>query len=1093
MKKFSKSLFVAVFAALLCCSVALFGCSDKTDDLKPLSSPTGLTYADGSLTWAAVEGATNGYTVIVLQGDEQKLKDEKVTGTSYSVSTLAAGNYTAKVSANAVADTFKASASASLDFTVAAPEAEKLAAPTGIAYNKATQTVTFEAVENATAYIVSATVKGSTTVSAAEREITETSISLPALGFTTTEHTLKVVARGNGTQYTDSDAATFDLTIEKAKLAAPATVEYKAATDTVEWAAVIGADGYGLEIIKDGETEDLGNDDLFENVFDASELPKGTFTVNVMAYADQNSIFWTDGDAKTDTFTIDSMGALLAPANMKVESGSIVWDANNARGYDVKIYNATSATQKGALVEGVKPYIDGNSLVVARMGLDGGSNGMGKNYIAEIKATSNRHDSEESEAKEISFYIETIKQFLPNEIKDFSGSAPRGEHAAVEVVKEGGVDYARVRPDNTVDGWGRVCSPDVTVDWNRKPVVYLEMGLVQIGGYHMQIRYNGSNIDCLRDTQRTQSTVVDILKESGMKYTGISAVALRIGVDHSNPLSENNARADYKSVTMMYVTDYDPGLTEPTTLATPTDLAINSYGELTFSGVRFAEKYEVKAFSLDSEGTETAIPDKDAMLTATTLDLKTFGAGNYKLKIVAKNDSNANAGDSEAAEIKFNFEVIKTFTAENLATSGDNSQFVPGGNGLEGTYDADAGVTTVTGMQSAGNVEHPEYTKGWGWIYMKDGIDIRFSRNPLIMVDIESLEGNDPTYISRIQWTGGGEFAPFGDTRDTITEKKTIVVRAGYDENGNRRGVGNKSGYKFGIGPANNTTMKLSGMRIVYIYENKPLVRPETPAKLDAPSGFRLKDKSILTFDSVEGNDEYAPTYKYTVTEKGSATAIATLTKQEMTELSLAALNLENGKTYTVSAVAEGDTYTDDTKPYFADSDAATIDIEYTEILKVDDFTPVVTTGDNKMWKQFAGDEGASTVVTAANDGNALKFTINESWGLVTIPVLTGALNSKDGISANSTLEYHFGEVTGNPAFTSRYSTDMEGTKVVDARGDTPISSNSVLVDTNLYERVTFTTINGANGFWIGVGFGGGSGERTYQINKIVIAEYKLA
>ena len=123
---------------------------------------------------------------------------------------------------------------------------------------------------------------------------------------------------------------------------------------------------------------------------------------------------------------------------------------------------------------------------------------------------------------------------------------------------------------------------------------------------------------------------------------------------------------------------------------------------------------------------------------------------------------------------------------------------------------------------------------------------------------------------------------------------------------------------------------------------------------------------------------------------------------------------------------------------------------------------------------------------------------------MLKMELLTGELADKSGLSEISALEFHFGEVTGGPAFTSRYfhyetvedtETGKEKQNLVwkDGRGDTSIATGDILVETNLFERVTFTTFNGENGFLLGIGFGGANGgsTRTYQITKIVIADYE--
>lgn len=1085
MKQFKTSLIAIVCAMLLSvASFSLVGCGDKNQptepgDLTALSTPTGLAYADGTLTWQAVTGADSGYTVTVTQGQLEKL-NQTTNATSVSVATLAAGTYKATVKANAVPDKNKESAAATLDFTVeqAPVQAEKLAAPTDIAYDKATQTIGFTAVPNASAYIVSATVKDGTTVTIESHEITETSFSVT--GLTTAEHTVSIVAKGNGTTYTNSDAATFALTIEANKLATVTDIAYAADTDVLSWSAVAGAEFYEVEV-KQGSEVIFVDDELVENEVDASAWPSGEFTVSVKAGVLEDNIYEVSGDAANDTFTIASLGVLKAPQNLKVEGGALVWDENNARGYTLELKRKTGTTVGEAVT--VTPVWGDCALNIAAMGLESGG------YVASIKATSNRHASAESAAVEKDFTVEVVRKFMPEDIATFDGNMPRGEHGKVEKVTLGGVDYARVQP--TADGWGRICSPDVTVDWDSKPVVYLEMGNV-VGGYHMELYYNGNKVNCLRDTQNTESTVVDLIaqvvKEGGdaADYVGIRTVALRLGVDHSTTTQANDAIADYKSVTVMYVTDYVQGLTEETKLTTPTGMMIDAFGVMSFDGVRYAKTYEV---TVKNTQTNAQVGEKK-VLNAPSLDLKEFAAGEYELSIVARNADEPLALDSDAATFNFAVEQVAAFTAEELATSGENAKFVSCDNNLQAAYDIESQLAVVNGLDAA---DPDAKIKDWGTIQMKDGLNVNFSRNPIVMVDVDHLTGGNGWY-AKASWEGQGAFYTNNDTITAITSATTLTIRAGWNSDNSQLGVGEKAGYKFQFGvTGGGTTAYLSGIRIVQIYANSALPRPDQPEQLSRPSGITVHDRATVKANTVAGNAEYAPTYKITVAEKGNAeNVVVELTKQELPQILLSRYELESGKTYTVSIVAEGDTYNDSTKPFFSDSEAATLDIEYTLRLKVDDFSSYITEGEGVMWQYVDG----GNTIAAAKDGKALTISTQNDWGMISLPVFTGDIAAKTDLTEISALEFHFGEVTGDPQFTSRYfDFDEEGKPIwSDGRGDTSIKNNDILVETNLHKRVTFTTIDGQNAFYVGVGFGSANGNnaRSYQLVKLVIADYKV-
>lgn len=960
-------------------------------------------------------------------------------------------------------------------------ELTALDAPTGLVFEN--DAVKWNAVPNAKEYTVSVKQGDVQDVS---KVVAEALFDMK--DFAAGEYKVSVKANAVAGAFKESPESSIDVTITETEGRLPTVTDivYEAGRELVSWSPVSGADFYAVEVTK-GTEEVYSNAELVETEIDTTAWPSGNLVVKVQACVLEETEEIANGRFGRGNITIESMGELAAPVNLKIEGGEIKWDENNARGYKAVIKNKAN----GATVD-VNTQFGKNSLKVAAMGLSDGS------YIAEIQSTSNRHNTTESAVVSKEFTVEIAAKFLPDDIASFDGNMPRGEHGKASKVTVNGIDYARVQP--TADGWGRVCSPDVTVDWDSKPVVFLEMGDV-VGGYHMELFYNGNKVNCLRDTQNTESAIVDIIaqvvKEGGdaADYAGMRSVALRLGVDHSTTTTANDASADYKSVTVMYVTDYKQGLTEPTKLATPTSMTIDAFGVMSFNGVRFAKRYEV---TVKNTQTNEQVGEK-VSLSATAFDLKGFAAGEYELSVVAVNPLDANALDSDAGIFTFKVEELKSYTAEQISTA-EGGMFVSTGNSVQAKYDSASGLSIINEPVETTDPENPEAeptfkVKDWGAIGMKDGVAVNFTRNPIVLVTVARLEGGK-AYYAKASWDGQGEFNTNNDTVADISSETVLAIRGGWNSDNNQLGVGEKEGFKFQFGvTGGGTTAYLKGIKIVQIYATGALARPETPSQLARPTGMSIHDRTTVKANAVAGNAEYAPTYRIKVAEKDNPEAVvAELTKQELPQIMLSRLELTSGKTYTVSIVAEGDTYSDDTKPFFADSEAATMDIKYTRRLVVDDFS-----------NYTAEYVGGGNTIKAEPDGKALKISSDDGWGMLKLELLTGELADKNGLSEISALEFHFGEVTGGPAFTSRYfhyetvedsETGEEKQNLVwkDGRGDTSVASGDIIVETNLFERVTFTTFDGANGCLLGIGFGGANSEnntRTYQITKIVIADYE--
>ena len=225
MRKFSKLVALAM-AIVMVAALALTGCN-KPDGA--LAQPSSVTYADGTLTWSAVEGATS-YDVTVYKGKDVALDTQNVKTTSLSVSSLAAGNYTAGVVAKADGKT--SSAEKKADFTVA-EALKELATPTGFAYDE--DKITWTAVAGATAgYAVKVVNESGATVFEEDAVMSaELDVSELAAG----KYTVTVTANAVAGAALASKTASYEFTVADAKLATPSG----GAVDVSAWADEVAA------------------------------------------------------------------------------------------------------------------------------------------------------------------------------------------------------------------------------------------------------------------------------------------------------------------------------------------------------------------------------------------------------------------------------------------------------------------------------------------------------------------------------------------------------------------------------------------------------------------------------------------------------------------------------------------------------------------------------------------------------------------------------------------------------------------------------------------------------------------------------------
>ncbi|MDR1094438.1 MAG: leucine-rich repeat protein [Clostridiales bacterium] len=209
-----------------------------------LPAPTlNIGESEKLLTWNAVANAS-GYSVRV--GNGTPIDNGALT--SYSLASLtAACTYSLKVMAKGDGANYTDSPwSAAKTYTVADvggpnPQPAKVDAPTNLQIDAETKTLTWDAVPNASGYSVRAD-NGTPIDNGAS-----TSYSLAPLTAAGT-YSLKVMAKGDGGAFLDSDwsnAVTYRVT---QGLAAPVNLQINAETKTLTWDAVPNASGYSVRV-----------------------------------------------------------------------------------------------------------------------------------------------------------------------------------------------------------------------------------------------------------------------------------------------------------------------------------------------------------------------------------------------------------------------------------------------------------------------------------------------------------------------------------------------------------------------------------------------------------------------------------------------------------------------------------------------------------------------------------------------------------------------------------------------------------------------------------------------------------------------------
>ena len=893
MKKLFKKFFVVLVAFL---SFGLVSCVEikPTPDPTPgvtetdLAKPAGLAYANDQVSWNAVENASNGYKVVVKKGETEVISKE-VTTTSISVEDLDAGEYVAYVNALAVEGSYKASPVAELAFTVAEKVVEPtaLATPASFAYNSEEQKVSWGTVEGAVSYKVSA-VKTDTELTVIEEQvIAETEISVAELP--TKEITIKVVAVAAtaDTTHKDSEEASYALEIAANKLATPANLAV--AQDVISFEEVANSDCYLIQVFAKEDLENalLEAVDTIETELNVAELGKGEYVVKVIAYAPIDSIYYADSEVAELAFEIASLGELKTPENLAINGGNITWSANDARGYAVEIVKR--GTEEQVSYEGIE--VVNNSFMLAGLQVEDGD------YTFRIKALSNRHDAAESAVATYDFTLTTAKAFDAEAIASFNGAVLAnnwgGEHAQAELVEIDGVKYGLVTP--TADGWGRVASPQFTVNFNNNPVLFLEMGSI-FGGFHVQMTYDGTLYSVLNDTLKEGNiaqSLNSVKTESGvvLSATGIQTIALRLGVDNSTTTTANDAKAHYHAVKVVYLTEYKEPENVETQLWAPENLGISNVGSLTWSGVENATHYAVEVVI---KGTTDAVYEQE--IDSTSIIAYNLEQGDYTINVKAINKTNALFLDSEVVSYDFTVTSVVKYTGTQM-----QSFICGGGDNPVVQYNEAEDTVTI----------NPNGAVGWGWVWDSVGVTIDLDKNPLIIVNID--RSNDGGYLARATYSGAGHIVMANDTPGAFSSQKTLVFRAAVNVDGNPQGSGVVEGYKFGIGVRGNGEIVVSSIRILTVTEYKEAVSEQVT--LEAPANLAITNNAEIKWDSVTD----ATTYKVVVSNaEGTVQEVSTI----RSVYSVAHLPVG---VYTLSVVASSD------NELILDSAASTYKFQITE------------------------------------------------------------------------------------------------------------------------------------------------------------------
>ncbi|MDR3318193.1 MAG: hypothetical protein LBS99_02030 [Clostridiales bacterium] len=1045
-----KKLLAIMIAVVMSCAVVLSACT--TTEIKPLATPAGLAYAANKLTWGGVSGASNGYSVVIKQGTSE-VRNETATTAEYDVSALGDGEYNASVTAKAVAGVSKASAAATLDFRKGAVTYPALTAPAGFAYSAETGLVTWTAVVGATAgYHATVTEQGGS-VAAIDED--EASAQIDVSELEAGGYNVSVYAKAVANVSAQSPAGEYQFTVEPAapavtQLPSVANLAFDKTGDLITFDDVAGSDGYDVSVYS-GETRVLHADGIITPSVSTAELGAGSFTVKVITLAASDDELHSNSEEATLPITVDSLGALAAPADLKIDDGYLKWTATNARGVTVKVYEVNTTDE----VVGVTPRLqdEKNNLYLNALGVADG------NYTVGITFTSNRHSQSASDETLIHVAIQTAASYTATQIATFDGVA-NGEHATVTKVEAGGVEYARVVP--TADGWGRVASPAITVNFDKKPVVLIDVGAV-IGGYHLQAAFGGGFISLLGDAARTEGQNVDIVKGREDAFGGGSgSIRLRLGVNQATGSGNADVSVDYRFVSVSYISVYVPPVTGGK-LDDAANPKIALRGNLAWDSVAYANGYKLQ---IHDEADIDDTNDINTTVENPSYNAKLLPDGIYTASITATNDNASGTTFSDSDEVSFRFEIetVVKYTQAQIDT---------GSSGMFVTDPASASNGTINNGTN------------YGWIKAKTGVEINMDKNPFILMTIASANGG---YFFKAVLPENSDITMINDTplAVPITEQTIIELRANVNvdrqASNSQDFQGVKTGYQIRPGvmtstPASNLT--LSEIRIVYCTAYVEEQPPENAVKLTAPAGFaKPAHTTNISWAPVAGNAKHTPKYDITVTNTASALDTFFAADSTAANVDLKQFALTDGATYEISVVAKGDTLGAAGAPlWFTDSDPGLARVTYTEITDKTDFTGITT----------VDRDGEVAKITVTGSAAGLVTDINgDGWGIKSFEIdLAGKTVSNDSV-----IWFKISAQTGNPMIFGRYFTGGTGTGNTVALDDTNVTAGQIIT---LTKDTFVNSIDVGGKVYFGLGFGGSpSGARSFTVERLVMANYAL-
>lgn len=842
------------------------------------------------------------------------------------------------------------------------------------------------------------------------------------------------------------------------KLPAVDDLAYDDEIDMLTWEEVIGSDGYLVEIFdEDGELV-LSSDGEITTSLSVASLGKGTYTAVVVTYAPANSPLEDSDEAELE-FTIESLGDLESPANLKVEDGYLVWDETDARTVSVKVYELDTLNE---VDEYNVSFFTANKLFLTDLGVEDG------NYTIGIQFKSNRHDVSETEEVTIKISIETLVIYNAADIAEFSGETlTGGEHAAASLVTVGGVDFARVVP--TADGWGRVASPKLDINFSNNPVVFLKLGTV-IGGFHMQLSVGGSYYSVLGDTASNQSRNINLTKGNESTLIGTQEGFLRLGVNQMTGVGAADVAVDYEQVVIAYVNEFRDA-SDLDELTVVENVRLNFLGYVIWDLVEYADGYYVTITNQDDE----VIMD-EVTVVAPQVEVRQLPEGLYTISVVAYNEEYELLSPHASDAYQVIITDVITYTAADMLTWGNE-------NGMSIALDEEDSSLAVI---------NSEKLTTWGRVFPNSGITLNMDRNPFIINNVAKVSGG---YFYSGIFDGNGQFPYKNDTPANVDVAHTWIFRA--NVNVDRQTVNTKdfSGIvtnfviKPGIWHAGGDSFSqiwMESIRIVYVEEYVDVEVPVEVLPAPTPSGFDMS-RGILKWNSVSvPSGAPAPLYQVTITNKADENDVIVLEPQLTAQVVLSNLQLTAGATYEFSVVALGDhSGEEDADMWYSDSLAGKVNFSYTENFKVSDFSDLLEV------ELMDGDFLPETEL-GANNSLIIKGQ-NAGWNIIKFAAIdaTSVTGLNDG---KTVLIMQLGEVVGNSVMHFGYyrvGSDAIGYQRI--WGDSGYTTNQLRVSGDwVYPGMVHTPEEGAPFIQFFSGFGGGDAGRSVEIKSIILATYLI-